>query len=144
MATLTMARLQRQILDDKNPPRIGPTKIDEADMIRRVGSGDRQGLCLGDEAEGLRRSRRREAEREDRGESGPSCKAELEAFSVPVDVMVQALKDSGGPTTAKELGIDVDFYREAVIHARRFGSAIRPSISRPMQGYLRDFAQNEG
>ncbi len=37
VASLTLARLQRQILDDDKVPQIGPTMIDEADMIRRVG-----------------------------------------------------------------------------------------------------------
>jgi len=74
----------------------------------------------------------------------PALRKELEAFSVPVDVMVQALKDSGGPTTAQELGLDVDFYREAVIHAREIRKRYSALDIAADAGYLRDFAQNEG
>jgi glycerol-1-phosphate dehydrogenase [NAD(P)+] len=74
----------------------------------------------------------------------PQLRAELEAFSVPVDVMVKALKDSGGPTTARELGIDVDFYREAVIHAREIRKRYSALDIAADAGYIRDFAQHEG
>lgn len=143
VATLTMARLQRQILDDKNPPKIGPTRIDEADMARRVGPEIAK-VCAAemkqkafDEAGAAALNARLE-------EIWPQLRAELEAFSVPVDVMVKALKDSGGPTTARELGLDVDFYREAVIHAREIRKRYSALDIAADAGYIRDFAQNEG
>jgi glycerol-1-phosphate dehydrogenase [NAD(P)+] len=143
VATLTMARLQRQILDDKNPPKIGPTRIDEADMARRVGPEIAK-VCAAemkqkafDEAGAAALNARLE-------EIWPQLRAELEAFTVPVDVMVKALKDSGGPTTARELGLDVDFYREAVIHAREIRKRYSALDIAADAGYIRDFAQNEG
>ena len=73
----------------------------------------------------------------------PVLSAELEAFSVPVDVMEKALKDSGGPTTAMALGIDVDFYREAVLHAREIRKRYSALDVAADGGYLEEFAQNE-
>jgi glycerol-1-phosphate dehydrogenase [NAD(P)+] len=58
--------------------------------------------------------------------------------------MRQALVDAGGPTTARELGLDVDFYREAIIHAREIRKRYSALDVAADQGYLRDFAQNEG
>jgi glycerol-1-phosphate dehydrogenase [NAD(P)+] len=143
VATLTMARLQRQILDDKKPPKIGPTRIDEADMARRVGPEIAK-VCAAemkqkafDEAGAAALNARLE-------EIWPQLRAELEAFTVPVDVMVKALKDSGGPTTARDLGLDVDFYREAVIHAREIRKRYSALDIAADAGYIREFAQNEG
>jgi len=68
----------------------------------------------------------------------------LQSFSVPVDVMEKALKDSGGPTTAKELGLDVDFYREAVIHAREIRKRYSALDVAADAGTLDAFARNEG
>jgi glycerol-1-phosphate dehydrogenase [NAD(P)+] len=143
VATLTMARLQRQILDDKNPPKIGPTRIDEADMARRVGPEIAK-VCVSEMKQKAFDEAGAEALNAKIAEIWPTLRAELEAFSVPVDVMVQALKDSGGPTTAKELGLDVDFYREAVIHAREIRKRYSALDIAADAGYLRDFAQNEG
>jgi glycerol-1-phosphate dehydrogenase [NAD(P)+] len=143
VATLTMARLQRQILDDKNPPRIGPTKIDEPEMARRVGPEIAK-VCVSEMKQKAFDEAGAEALNAKLEEIWPQLRAELEAFTVPVDVMVKALKDSGGPTTAKELGLDVDFYREAVIHAREIRKRYSALDIAADAGYLRDFAQNEG
>jgi glycerol-1-phosphate dehydrogenase [NAD(P)+] len=143
VATLTMARLQRQILDDKNPPKIGPTKIDEADMARRVGPEIAK-VCVSEMKQKAFDEAGAEALNAKIADIWPKLRAELEAFSVPVDVMVKALKDSGGPTTAKELGLDVDFYREAVIHAREIRKRYSALDIAADAGYLRDFAQTEG
>jgi glycerol-1-phosphate dehydrogenase [NAD(P)+] len=35
---------------------------------------------------------------------------------IPVTEMERLLSDAGAPTTAAELGLDLDFYREAVRH----------------------------
>jgi glycerol-1-phosphate dehydrogenase [NAD(P)+] len=143
VAALTMARLQRRILDDKNPPRIGPTRIDEADMILRVGPEIAK-VCVSEMKQKAFDPAGAEALNAKLAAIWPELRAELEAFSMPVAVMVKALKDSGGPTTARELGIDVDFYREAVIHAREIRKRYSALDVAADQGYLRDFAQNEG
>ena len=142
IATLTMARLQRRILDDKNPPKIGPTKIDEANMIRRVGPEIAK-VCVSEMKQKAFDAAGAEALNAKLNEIWPKLKAELEAFSVPVEVMVKALKDSGGPTTAEELGIDVDFYREAVIHAREIRKRYSALDVAADAGYIEAFAQNE-
>lgn len=117
VATLTMARLQAQILASDTPPVVGPTRVEEAGMRARYGA-EVAAICRGEldhkrlDAEAARAlNRKLEA-------IWPALRAELQAFTVPVETMRQALADAGGPTTAAELGLDVAFYREAVLHAR--------------------------
>ena len=143
VAALTMARLQRQILDAKDPPEIGPTRIDEADMVRRVGPEVAK-ICVSEMQQKAFDAAGAKALNAKLKEIWPVLKPELEAMSVPVDVMVQALRDSGGPTTAQELGLDVDFYREAVIHAREIRKRYSALDVAADAGYLEAFARNEG
>jgi glycerol-1-phosphate dehydrogenase [NAD(P)+] len=143
VATLTMARLQKLILDADRPPTVRPTWIDASGMRRRFGD-EVAGICL--------------AEMEQKSLDGlgaekfnaklqaiwPDLRRELGAFVVPEDVMRQALADAGGPTTARELGLDVDFYREAVIHAREIRKRYSALDLAADAGFLEAFAAGEG
>lgn len=117
VASLSMARLQAQILASDKPPVVAPTRIDEADLRRRVGA-EVAPICLAemahkalDHAGAVAMNAKLEA-------LWPTLRAELQGFTLPVEAMRTALAASGGPTTAAELRLDVGFYREAVRHAR--------------------------
>jgi glycerol-1-phosphate dehydrogenase [NAD(P)+] len=143
VATLTMARLQRLILDADRPPTVRATRIDETAMRRRFGD-EVSAICL--------------AEMEQKALDGlgaekfnarlqaiwPELQRELRAFLVPEDVMRQALADAGGPTTARELGLDVDFYREAVLHAREIRKRYSALDLAADAGFLEKFVAGEG
>ena len=143
VATLTMARLQRLILDLDRPPVVSRTRIDASDMRRRFGD-EVAAICLAEmEQKSLDRlgadkfNARLQAIWSD-------LRRELSAFVVPEDVMRQALADAGGPTTARELGLDVDFYREAVIHAREIRKRYSALDLAADAGFLEAFAAGEG
>ena len=74
----------------------------------------------------------------------PELRAELTEFPVPVAVMHDALAASGGPTTAAQLGLDVDFYREAVCHAREIRKRYSALDLAADAGLLEAFAAGEG
>jgi glycerol-1-phosphate dehydrogenase [NAD(P)+] len=74
----------------------------------------------------------------------PELRAELTEFTVPVQVMRDALAAAGGPTTAAELGLDVDFYREAVCHAREIRKRYSALDLAADTGILEQFAAAEG
>src|SRR6185312_15644125 len=74
----------------------------------------------------------------------PQLREELKTMIVPADVMRQALMNAGGPTTARELGLDVDFYREAVIHAREIRKRYSALDLAADAGFLEKFAAGEG
>ena len=142
VASLTMARLQRQILDADGPPRVHATRLDVPDMKRRYGEEVAQ-ICLSEMAQKSLDEKGAEAFNAKLKELWPTLREELQSFSVPVAVMQKALKDSGGPTTARELGLDVDFYREAVIHAREIRKRYSALDLAADAGFLEAFAAGE-
>jgi glycerol-1-phosphate dehydrogenase [NAD(P)+] len=73
----------------------------------------------------------------------PALRQELKAFMLPVDEMVGLLKSTGGPTTAAELGVPVDFYREAVVHCREMRNRFSFLDIAADAGMLEDFARGE-
>ena len=117
VASLTMARLQQQLLADPTPPLVRPTRIDPEDMARRMGPAV-AAQCLAElkqkafDEEGAARFNARIAE------LWPALREELAPFIIPADEMKRLLQVAGGPTTAGELGLDPAFYREAVVHCR--------------------------
>jgi glycerol-1-phosphate dehydrogenase [NAD(P)+] len=117
VASLSMARLQAQILASDKPPVVAPTRIDEADLRRRVGA-EVAPICLAEMAHKALDHAGAEAMNAKLEALWPTLRAELQGFTLPVEAMRTALAASGGPTTAAELRLDVGFYREAVRHAR--------------------------
>jgi glycerol-1-phosphate dehydrogenase [NAD(P)+] len=58
--------------------------------------------------------------------------------------MQSALAAAGGPASAAELGLDVDFYREAVCHAREIRKRYSALDLAADAGLLQQFAAGEG
>src|SRR5690606_7269178 len=111
VATLTLARLQKMFLDSDKPPVIQPTRIDAAGMARRMGD-EIAAQCLGDIAPKIFDDRAAAAMNEKFSELWPTLRRELQAFTIPVEEMERLLAATGGPMSAKDLGLPVDFYRE--------------------------------
>jgi glycerol-1-phosphate dehydrogenase [NAD(P)+] len=143
VATLTMARLQKLILDADRPPTVRPTGIDAAGMRRRFGD-EVAGICLAEMDQKSLDGLGAEKFNAKLQAIWPDLRRELRAFVVPEDVMRRALADAGGPTTARELGLDADFYREAVIHAREIRKRYSALDLAADAGFLEAFAAGEG
>ncbi|SEA54773.1 iron-containing alcohol dehydrogenase [Rubrimonas cliftonensis] len=116
VASLTMARIQQAMLASETPPKLKPTHIDAADMARRMGPAI-SGQCLEEyrakalDADGAAKlNARLEA-------IWPELREECGAMTIPVAEMTRLLAAAGGATTARELGVPRDFWREAVRHA---------------------------
>ena len=58
--------------------------------------------------------------------------------------MERLLKAAGAATTAQELGVPVDFYREAVIHNREMRNRYSFLDLAADSGILEDFARGQG
>lgn len=142
VASLTMARLQRRLLDADKPPTVFPTRIDEADMRRRFGAEVTE-ICLTEMVQKSLDGPGAEKFNAKLQAIWPELRKELEAIAVPVEVMHQALAAAGGATTARELGLDVDFYREAVIHAREIRKRYSALDLAADAGFLEAFAAGE-
>ena len=117
VATLTMARLQSRLLASDTPPVVAATRIDEAAMRARY-PGEVAGICIAELKLKALDDRGAGAMNETLTRIWPDLRQELSAFQIPAETLRTALAAAGGPTTAAELGLDVDFYRDAVVHAR--------------------------
>lgn len=143
VATLTMARLQQRMLAADRPPVILPTEIDEADMVRRMGAvAARQ--CLREfkkkalDAEGAKAFNQK-LER-----LWPELKRELAPFIIPAEEMERLLRAAGGATTARELGLSQDFYREAALRCREMRNRFSFLDIAADARILADFVVDEG
>jgi len=117
VAALTMARLQQKMLAREAPPEIHATRIDPAGMARRMGPR----IAPQCETEWRKKAFDREAAKrinERLANIWLQLRQELAPFIIPVADMERMLKDAGGPVTAQDLGLEIGFYREAVIHSR--------------------------
>lgn len=141
VATLTIARLQQAMLAD-GPPKIRETRIDPRDMVRRMG---RQAAdqCFAEIAPKRFNAAEADALNEKLVALWPALREELAAFIIPVDEMTRLLADAGGPLTSRDLGLPVDFYREAVIHCREMRNRFSFLDLAADSGLLEDFASGE-
>ncbi|MFB2552764.1 sn-glycerol-1-phosphate dehydrogenase [Ensifer soli] len=142
VATLSMARLQRLFLDSDTPPVIKPTKIDPADMAKRMGA-DIAAQCWSEIQPKVFDERGAAEMNEKFAELWPTLRAELNAFALPVAEMEQLLADTGGPMTAADLGLPVEIYREALIHSREMRNRYAFLDIAADAGILEDFAAGE-
>ena len=143
VATLTMARLQQQMLAADRPPVVLPTEIDEADMVRRMGA-EAAGQCLREfkkkawDAEGAK------AFNAKLEQLWPELKKEMAPFMIPAEEMERLLRAAGGATTARELGLSPDFYREAALHCREMRNRFSFLDIAADARILADFVAHEG
>lgn len=143
VATLAMARLQQAMLSNPTPPRIRPTRVDEADMARRMGA-DVAAQCVKELRQKAFDEDGAAAFNDRLAELWPALREETAAFMIPVAEMERLLKDAGGATTAAELGIPVDFWREAIVHSREMRNRFAFVDIAADAGFLDDFAAGEG
>lgn len=142
VATLTMARLQRRFLDSDRPPVIRPTRIDSADMARRMG-GSIAAQCHAEIQPKVFNEREAAELNEKLAELWPTLRKELMEFAIPVAEMERLLGDAGGPMTAADLGLPVEFYREAIIHCREMRNRFSFLDIAADAGVIEDFAAGE-
>lgn len=142
IASLSMARLQQHILADERALSVHPTHIDLADMNRRFGD-EVASQCLAelrqkafDRDGAIAFNRKLE-------DIWPELRRELAAFTIPADEMKRLLSAAGGATTAAELGVPVDLYREAIVHCREMRNRFSFLDVAADAGTLEAFAQGE-
>ncbi len=117
VASLSMARLQKQVLAMNAPPRIRPTVIDEAGMISRYGP-ELGAMCIAESRKKAFDAAAAEAFNARLSALWPALQAELLPMQLPIETMERALRAAGGPTNASEMGLDVDVYRNSLKYAR--------------------------
>jgi glycerol-1-phosphate dehydrogenase [NAD(P)+] len=117
IASLTMARLQHALFARERPPHVAPTRIDRDELTARLGASNAE-KCVSEWSLKALDAHGAAALNDKLDELWPTLREECQAFMLPVATMRDALAAAGGPTTALELGLDPQLYREAVRHAR--------------------------
>jgi glycerol-1-phosphate dehydrogenase [NAD(P)+] len=117
VASLAIARLQCELLALDESPRIKPTRISECDFVSRYGA-ELGRLCFAEAKKKSFDAAGAEAFNAKLAAMWPELRAELKRFVMPPDKMQAALKAAGGPTTASELGLSLDVWRDAMKYAR--------------------------
>ncbi len=142
VASLTMARLQQTILDNDKPPKVSATSMDFEDMARRMGADiarqcktewDKKAFT--DETAGAFNERMQDI--------WLTLKDELKAFIIPVSEMETMLEAAKSPGSARDLGLSVEFYREAVRHNHEMRNRFSFVDVAADSGVLGDFADGE-
>lgn len=141
VAALTTARLQQAMLA-AGPPTIRATRIDPQDMARRMGKPAAD-QCYAEIAPKRLNDAEAAALTEKLAQIWPALRDELMAFTIPVGEMKRLLADAGGPLTARDLGLPVDFYREAIVHCREMRNRYSFLDLAADSDVLEDFAAGE-
>jgi glycerol-1-phosphate dehydrogenase [NAD(P)+] len=147
IATLTMARLQAQLLAEADPPVLAATIIDPAVLEARY--GDKAPLCRAAlEAKAIgaatRGGRRLDAVNARLERHWDDWRRALARLAVPPVRLEATLAAAGAATRPAELDIDPDFYRTAVAHAHEIRDRFTFLDLASLTGRLEAFAQSEG
>jgi glycerol-1-phosphate dehydrogenase [NAD(P)+] len=116
VATLTMSKLQNQILNADRPPTLKPTVIPKEDLRARFGTAANEMIeqterkALNDAAV---HSLNQRLEKDWTQISG-----RLRSVMLPYERLYDAMKAAGCQLTGSDLGLEPDFYRDAVRYSR--------------------------
>ncbi|MGQ0564674.1 MAG: iron-containing alcohol dehydrogenase [Gemmobacter sp.] len=142
VASLTMARLQQALLASDTAPQVSATRIDADDMVRRMGP-EIAAECGAEWRKKAFSQAGAEAFNERLAALWPALRREVAAFTIPVAEMDAMLAACGGPRSAADLGLPVDFYREAVRHSLEMRNRFSFLDIAADAGMLDDFAAGE-
>jgi glycerol-1-phosphate dehydrogenase [NAD(P)+] len=117
VASLAIARLQKEMLSLERTPQIRATHIVKDEFIKRYGDeigrmcyAEAKKKSFDDESATIFNSKLQRL--------WPQLREELKVHMMEPDEMRAILKSAGGPTTATELGLSVPLWRKAMKHAR--------------------------
>jgi len=117
VATITMSKLQNQILNQASPPVVSASRVPEHDLRERFPAEVAQNLIEQTRAKSLdaaaatRLNKRLESDWD-------NIRSQLKTVMLPFDELQTAMHQAGCQTTASDINLDKDFYREAVSNAR--------------------------
>ena len=116
VSSITMAKLQHQILSSETAPQIKPTVVDEAGIKSRYPAAAIDG-CLTAARNKAFNPEQAAAFNKKIEQLWPTLRTELLEMAVPAETLAAHLSAAGGGVTAEEVGIDKQMYRDAVRYA---------------------------
>ena len=124
VATVTMSDLHNRTFASETPPTLGPTEVPEAMLRERYPAEIAKGMIEQSRAKALS-AHAADALNGKLDDGWPGIRERLREVVLPFDALWDAMGAAGCQRTATDLGLDVDFYRDAVANARwmrdRFG-----------------------
>jgi glycerol-1-phosphate dehydrogenase [NAD(P)+] len=117
VTTLTVSRLQNQVLGSDTPPVLEPTRVDRDALVAKYGP-ERGTTCATELAGKAFDAAKCNAVNRRFAEDWAGFVAPLRAVMLPVKCLHDAMRAAGARMTAMALGLDPDFYRDAVRNAR--------------------------
>jgi glycerol-1-phosphate dehydrogenase [NAD(P)+] len=142
-ASIIIAKLQQQILALDKPPRVRPTRIDEAAMLARY--GDEIGrMCIAEYRKKALDEAGATALNDRLAAIWPVLRSELQPMTVPVETMRGALISAGGPVDGESLGLPPRVWRNAIKYAREIRNRWSFLDYADDAGLLDDFLDAEG
>jgi len=117
VATITMSKLQNRILNSNSPPELKPTVIPEQ-WIRDTFETDMSENMLEQARTKALNARQCDAINTRLASDWEGLQSRLLKCLLPYEQLHQAMSAAGCQTTASDLGLDTDFYKEAVKRAR--------------------------
>ncbi len=117
VATLAIARLQKEMLNMARAPKIKPTHLVEDEFITRYGR-HLGPLCFAEAQKKAFDARGAAAFNAKIERLWPELREELAAFMIDPTEMQKIIASAGGPTTASELGLSISVWRDAMKYGR--------------------------
>jgi glycerol-1-phosphate dehydrogenase [NAD(P)+] len=117
VGTITMSALQNQILQSDTPPLVVPTEIPAEQLQKQFGIETAKNMIAETKRKALD-AKAAEALNHKLQEDWPAIAEKLNAVMIPFDQLQQSMRNAGCALTATDLGLNTDFYRDAVTYAR--------------------------
>lgn len=140
VASVTMARLQEQILAMEEAPRIGPTQFDEAAIRARYPAAAVEACLKASRAKVMDQAA---ADRfnADLAAKWPSLRKTLQAMMIPSAELARHLRAAGGGATPEEIGMDPNLYAQSLRHSREMRDRYSFLDLAADMGILEDFIE---
>jgi len=142
VASLTMARLQEQVLSSQSPPRVKATVIDEKAIRARYPSAAVEGCLKAVHAKALDENQA-SMFNEKLAEIWPKQRLKMQSMAMPSATLSKHLQLAGGGITAEQIGLPRDLYRQAVLYSLELRDRYSMLDLAANMGILDDFVNSE-
>ena len=142
VATLTMSKLQNQIVNAYRPPTLKPTVIAKEDLRVRFGAASNE-MIEQTERKALNTASA-EALNQRLEKHWTEISGRLKSVMLPYEKLHDAMKTAGCQLTGSDLGLDPAFYRDAVRYSRFIRDRFSMLDVADDSGQLEEFAKTCG
>ncbi len=143
VATVTMSKLQNMILRSDTPPVMSPTVISEPTLLKKYGA---EMAATMTEQTGIKALDAAKADKLNQyfSDNWAEFRGRFDTIMLPFERLEKSMRAAGCQITHNDLGVDRNFYREAVCDARYIRDRFTMLDIAGDSGQLQAFADNGG